>query len=249
MKSETKHSVKTTTNTRHARLLTTARLLLGRSLGFRDCLPATLDELIAKGQLRELSKGEILVHTGQHFAHLGLIVEGSLEISHVRHDGHRHLIHFLQPGDVMGLMCLVDGQPHVNDLTARGNNTAILMIPGALIAKLKQQDFTLGRAFEVQLAFRSRLLYERIAANPSMPLENRLARLLIMLSSLHGYQRPQGILVDVKMSQADLADWLGVSRQRINLAVQQLKTEGLINLSYSSIIITNIAGLSKRPEI
>ena len=70
--------------------------------------------------------------------------------------------------------------------------------------------------------------------------------LLLTLTQLHGHVRADGILLDVKISQADLADWLGVSRQRVNLAIQQLKSEALINLSYSSILITDTTGLTAR---
>jgi CRP-like cAMP-binding protein len=243
---ETNDSVKTTTQNRQHALRTMARLLLGRSMGFGECLPQTLDQIVAGSKLHHLGKGETLIRTGQAFDCLGLVVEGSLENSRVRADGHRHLIHFLRPGDVAGLMCLVDGQPHSNDLTARVNETIVLVTPGSLIRELRPLDMQLGRAFELQLAFRSRLLYERLSADHSMPLEARLARLLLTLTQLHGHVRPDGILLDVKISQADLADWLGVSRQRVNLAIQQLKSEALINLSYSSILITDTTGLTAR---
>jgi CRP-like cAMP-binding protein len=101
-----------------------------------------------------------------------------------------------------------------------------------------------SRAFEQQLAFRSRMLYERLASDPSMPLEMRLARLLQTLSAMYGVPDADGVLLRMKISQSDLGDWLGVSRQRANAAVQQLRGEGLIQLRYSTITIVDPAKLA-----
>ena len=49
-------------------------------------------------------------------------------------------------------------------------------------------------------------------------------------------------------SQADLADWLGASRQRINFVIQQLERDGLIGLRYSTITIVDPAGLALRAK-
>ncbi len=224
-----------------------ARALLNRSLGMRDCRTDTLDMLVAAAHTRTLGKGELFLSQGDPFNMLCMVIEGSLEVSLSRLDGHRHLISFLQPGDLVGLMCLIDGQGHVNDLRAR-HSTTLLLVPGDDIRRLRQHDPALGHAFERQLVFRSRLLYERLAADPSMPLEARLARLLHLLIGLYGRASEGVVMLDMKVSQTDLADWLGVSRQRINFVIQELERAGLIRLSYSRITITDRAGLEARSK-
>jgi CRP/FNR family transcriptional regulator, cyclic AMP receptor protein len=242
-------SVKTTTKPPTDTARAIARRLLGKALGFRDCLGETLDALVAGGQIRTLAKGEPLARRGAPFDMICLIVQGSLEASLPHREGHRHLISFLQPGDVAGMISMIDGLGHVNDLWGRDAGTTVLLVPGDLIRGLRAHDPALQHAFELQLAFRSRLLYERLAADPSMPLEARLARLLTILAGLYGLPRPDGVLLSIKISQFDLADWLGVSRQRINFAVQQLKEEQLIRSSYSAITVVNLAGLTARASV
>jgi len=119
----------------------------------------------------------------------------------------------MQPGDVVGIISMLDGLGHINDLIARGANTLVLRIPGPAVRELRQSDPNLGRAFEMQLAFRSRLLHERLAADSGMPIEARVARLLVALSSLYGEPSSEGLTLKIKISQEDLGDWLGVSRQ------------------------------------
>ncbi len=180
---------------------------------------------------------------GQPFDALCLIVQGSLETRIINPDGHRHLISFLQPGDVVGIISVLDGLGHVNDLIARSANTTVLRVPGSRVRELRSNDTALGRAFELQLAFRSRLLHERLAADSGMPIEARVARLLLTLASLHGEQRPGGVVLKIKVSQADLADWLGVSRQSINAVLKQLTSQQAILVSYSKLAIVDVAQL------
>ena len=220
-----------------------ARAILVETLGFRDCLPETLDSLVAAGSMLRRGKGEALILRGQPFDALCLVVQGSLETRILNPDGHRHLISFMQPGDVVGIISMLDGLGHINDQIARSANTLVLRIPGPAVRELRQSDPGLGRAFELQLATRSRLLHERLAADSGMAIEARLARLLIALSSLYGEQRPGGLVLKIKISQEDLGDWLGVSRQSINAVLQALTAKALLRVSYSQITIANVQGL------
>jgi CRP/FNR family cyclic AMP-dependent transcriptional regulator len=217
-------------------LKTLARALLSRAIGFRECEALTLDAMAATVRIQRLSKGELLAQRGGAFDALCLVVEGTIEASLTRHDGRRQLTSFLQPGDLVGMISLVDGMGHVNDLRAR-QKAAVLIIPGDELRRLRELDPKLSRAFEAQLAFRSRLLYERLSADPSFPLDQRLARLLNTLANLYGLPRGEEVILNMKLSQSDMADWLGASRQRVNFVVKQLEAQGLIRIRYSTITI------------
>ena len=220
-----------------------ARALLGRILGFRDCPAEVLDELVSSGRMHEFTKGECVVRRGDAFDRLGLLVTGSLESTMTRHDGHRHLAAILQPGDVVGLIPILDGLGNVNDLWTR-TPSAMLLIPGAQIRQLRSRQPSLVLAFERQLAFRSRLLYERLSADPGVPLINRLANMLQIFVTLYGLPRDSEVVLDMKLSQTDLADWLGVTRQSINAAVKALELEGILSSRYSSVTIRDSAKLA-----
>lgn len=226
-----------------------ARELLGKILGFKECLPQTLDGLVAAASVTRLSKGEALALRGHPFDVLGLILQGSLETRIINPDGHRHLISFLQPGDVVGIISVLDGLGHINDLIAHGSNTVVLCMPGSIVREFRQQDPGLGRAFELQLAFRSRLLHERLAADSGISIKARVARLLLTLASLYGEQRPGGVVLKIKVSQADLADWLGVSRQSVNTVLQPLTVQGTIRVGYSTFTIVDVDGLRKLAQL
>ena len=197
-----------------------ARALLGRILGFRDCPAEVLDELVSSGRMHEFTKGECVVRRGDAFDRLGLLVTGSLESTMTRHDGHRHLAAILQPGDVVGLIPILDGLGNVNDLWTR-TPSAMLLIPGAQIRQLRSRQPSLVLAFERQLAY-----------------------MLQIFVTLYGLPRDSEVVLDMKLSQTDLADWLGVTRQSINAAVKALELEGILSSRYSSVTIRDGAKLA-----
>lgn len=223
----------------------TARLLLGRTLGFSACREDTLDALVDVGQLRVLDKGEILHRRHERVTSFGIVLAGKLEVILNHRDGHRHLTAYLHPGEPLGLISLVDGLGGMHDMRGYAARTTVLLIPHDATNRLRDEDANLGRAIELQLAFRSRLLYERLAGDPAMPVDARLARILVTLMTLHREELVDGAELPSKLSQADIGDFLGVSRQRANFAVQQLRKSKLIGLRYATLTILDAAGLAE----
>ncbi len=223
-----------------------AATLLRQALGFRDCEVQALEALCAGGVVRALGKSEVLVRRGDPFEFFCVVIEGALETSVLQQDGRRHLIAYLHPGDIAGIMSLWDGMPHPVDMAARVQPTRVLLVPGTVYRAVRDRYPSISRALELQMAWRSRLLHERMLGDTSMALDVRLARLLHLLSGISGRKQPEGVQLAMKMSQAELGDFLGVSRQRANFAVQKLKNDGLIQLNYSVITIVDAHGLAQR---
>jgi CRP-like cAMP-binding protein len=226
-----------------------AATLLRQALGFCRCEPQAIEELVAAGHVVPLRRGDFLVRRGEPFDKLCLVVEGSLEAGVSHQDGRRHLVAYLQAGDVSGLISLWYGLPHATDLVAREAPTRVLLVGGKDLRLLRDRYPSIARAMEVQMAHRSRLLHERLMSDTSMSLDVRLARVLHMLATISGRKHCDGVKPVLKMSQAEIGNFLGVSRQRANFAVQLLRKDGLILLQYSEITIVDPEGLARRAAL
>ena len=220
--------------------------LLRQTLGFRDCPHQAIEDLVSRGHVITLGKGETVVRRGEPFDKLCFVIEGALEVSVSNINGRRFLLAYLQPADVAGMMSLWDQLPHPSDLTAREAGTRVLIVQGDDWRTQRLHHPSLGQALEMQMAYRSRLLQERVIVESSMSLEMRLARQLHLLSALSGRYQSVGGNVTLRLSQADIGDLLGVGRPRVNLAVQQLRKEGLIEMGYATVSIVDPAGLAQR---
>jgi len=219
--------------------------LLRQALGFRDCPVQALEDLVTRSHVITLGKGETVVRRGEPFDKLCFVIEGTLEVSVLHANGRRFLLAYLHPADVAGMMSLWDQMPHPSDLIARENGTRVLIVNGEDWRIQHARHRSLGQALQTQMAYRSRLLQERVIVDSSMSLEMRLARLLYLLSALSGNSQSSDSNVPLKLSQSDIGDLLGVGRPRVNLAVQQLKKEGLIEMGYATVSIVNTDGLAQ----
>ncbi len=63
-----------------------------------------------------------------------------------------------------------------------------------------------------------------------------------MLAAQQGVANPRG--VEVRVSQQDLAQFLGVSRQSVNEVLQAWRSEGLVELRRGRIVVLDDVGLS-----
>ena len=227
--------------------LTLAQAMLGRAVGFRDCEPQAIDALMRAGQLRSLGRGEYAVHRGSRASSAWLVVQGLVEASITHSDGQRLLLGLLMPGQFFSLMGVVDDCDSEYDVSAREASVAFV-IPIPRLRDLRDQFPSLIKACEQQFVLRARLFQKRLAVDPGATIDTRVASLLHLLSSLYGSPCAQGIEFSVKLTQADMAEWLGLSRQRMNFVLKQLETEGLIRLEYSSLRITDPLGLAARAD-
>jgi CRP/FNR family cyclic AMP-dependent transcriptional regulator len=222
-----------------------ARRVIGQAPGFSGCTSGVLDDMVAAGQLKQLKRGEYLLRRGDRSGCVGMVVTGSLEASALQVDGHRHFVGLVPPGDFYGVGCFVDGLPDQHDISAR-EDTTLLTIANDTLQRLRAQHPSIVIACESHLARRLRLVFERLYADPGVPLESRVASMLVMVGQLYGRAVGRHIELNFKLSQTDLADWLGLSRQRINFVLKQLESERLIRLHYSLLTITDPAGLEAR---
>jgi CRP/FNR family transcriptional regulator len=73
----------------------------------------------------------------------------------------------------------------------------------------------------------------------------RLAKRLLDLASAHGVQRGGGVLIDLSVTQEDLANMIGVTRESVNRNLSDFRNLGLISNQGRKIIIRDAAGLRR----
>ena len=75
--------------------------------------------------------------------------------------------------------------------------------------------------------------------------QGRLAYEMLNLEKKHGQQSKEGILIGIPLNQNDLASMVGATRECVNKALSTFRSQNLIKISASNLIITDKAGLEK----
>jgi CRP-like cAMP-binding protein len=232
----------TDSDSRSTAYLILARKLLQGAPGFEQCPAQTIDSLLEGAVLAHLKKAEQLVRRGDGCEHLILCVEGSLETSVATREGRRHLLAFVGPGMLVGLLPFVDKGGMAHDTVAH-TPAVVLKMPFRHVASQRAVDPTLRAAFEIQLAVRSRRLYDMVAERMLHSLRERLALQLVELVGSFGLRRGQAWTITLKLPQSDLADLLGATRQSINTELRALEKVGLIHTAHAHIDVLDLPAL------
>lgn len=221
-----------------------AQRLLQQNELARELAPATLQALLAAGNVQRHNAGQVLSLRGEVMADLLFVLEGSLEVAMLGSDGRRSICWYLPPGQWIGLIPTIDGRGAIHDLRAH-SPMVLLHIPRSAFLRVLHSDQQLTLMCLNLLCARSRTIYENLAAENLLPLRARLARLLLLLIDQHGRDSRSGIELALKLSQDDLSDMLGVTRQSLNRELKALEKSAILSLAYSRITLCDVAALQK----
>ena len=218
------------------------RMMLQGSPLFRGLAPATLDRIAALAVQRAYHRGEIVFSAGDAGDALFGVVSGRIRISTGNADGREIFLNIMEPGDTFGEIALLDGGTRTATATAMDAAELVSIRREPLFGLLEKEPkatLELLRLCGERLRWTSGLLED--AALLDAPA--RLAKRLLSLSELHGEDGDGGR--SVRISQEELANFLGVSRQAVNEQLQAWKAKGWIALGRGTVTVRDAAGLRR----
>lgn len=207
--------------------------------------------VLAEDGLRQLSAisdhqvfgpGEILVREGDPATNLFNITSGSVRVYKLLPDGRRQIVGFLFPGDFLGL---ATGDRYAFSAEALSSGSACRFQKKAYRKLLAEQPdleaALLDRAsHELQAAHNQMLLLGRKTA------VERLASFLVDLAARDRKAGGGGRIIQLPMTRAEIADYLGLTTETVSRVTSRLKTRGVIRLlSLHSLSIERPAELAE----
>ena len=226
------------TNRKSTTVHSAARSAIMRIEHFGSCSDRTLDKLAAEAEFKTFEDGAYLWRRGAPASSLCLTISGTIEISMTSSEGKRHVLYFVEAGQLINLIALLDGGAGIHDIIAHGD-TIVLLIPRSIFLQAVAGEPLLAQAVMRIFCFRLRGLYDYIAENTLLPLRARCARLLLSFIDGHGMPNASGCAITLKLSQEDFADMLGRTRQSVNKELRQLERAGAIKMRYSGFAIVD----------
>ncbi|MCH9676742.1 MAG: Crp/Fnr family transcriptional regulator, partial [Actinomycetia bacterium] len=186
-----------------------------------------------------------LFHEGEFGDHLFLILEGKVKLGHASTDGRESLMAVLGPGEMFGELSLFD--PGLRAATA----TALTQARVLRLGNTQLMPWLAGRpevaaALLQALARRLRRTNEAMADLVFSDVPGRVAKALMELGEKFGTLIPGGLLVTHDMTQEELAQLVGASRETVNKALADFAQRGWISLESRQVLILDVERLGKR---
>ena len=190
----------------------------------------------------------MIFHLGDPGGLLYLISRGKVKISHTTAEGQEVVLAILGPGDFFGELALLDDSPRSATAIALEPTETWTLHREEFIHYLSDNpDFAL-HVLKV-LARNIRRLNTQLADIFFLDLPGRLARVLLNLAEQYGRKMTDGTLIDLSLTQTDLAEMTGATRVSINKALGRFRRAGWIRVNGRRVTVVDHAALAGLIEV
>jgi CRP-like cAMP-binding protein len=212
------------------------RTALRASPLFKAMQPEELDAILDFSTERRFRRGQVVFQKGDTGSFMMAVLSGRVRISAVNADGKEITLNVINPGEVLGEIALLDGQPRSADATAT-EDTLLLVVERRYFLPFLNNNQTLTSRLLAVLCEKLRstsLALEQIAL---FDLETRLARLILKLAADYGRPGADGTRIEMKLSQRDISNLVAASRESVNKQLAIWRDSGVLSIEDGRIIV------------
>jgi CRP/FNR family transcriptional regulator len=193
----------------------------------------------------KLSRGEHLFLEGQDGDRLYVVLDGKLKLTRAAADGRENLWSVLGPGEMFGELSLFDPRPRTSTASAVTEATVAALAHDALRQLLLERPEVSMHMMQA-LARRLRRANDVVADLVFTDVPARVAKNLLDLADRFGEQERDGLHVHHDLTQEELAQLVGASRETVNKALADFAARGWLQISARSVLILDTERLRKR---
>lgn len=184
-----------------------------------------------------LNRGDILFEQGTTGDALYAIVDGTLEFSILSLNGRKLSLDLMGPGAIFGEIALFDPGPRTATVTA-AEPSRVLSIRSADVLEQVQQHPELAGDLIRLAGKRMRWMGQQLNEQVFLAVPTRLARKLLHLATVGG-----DCDSTINLSQAELAEYVGATREAISKTISGWKRLGVLEATRGALIIRDFETL------
>jgi len=192
-----------------------------------------------------LERGATLFQVGDRGDRLYVVTEGKIKLGRTSGDGRENLLAVLGPGEMLGELSLFDPGPRVSTATAVTKAAVIGLGHDDLEPWLRGRPEVAAHLLGA-LARRLRRTNEAMADLVFSDVPGRVAKALLDLARRFGVQAEDGVHVTHDLTQEELAQLVGASRETVNKALADFASRGWLRLEARAVVILDVQRLSRR---
>lgn len=193
---------------------------------------------------KSIEKNEVLFRQGDEGTALYIIMQGRIKIS-VSRRMDKVTLAILGQGEFLGEMALLDGLPRSADAMAIEESQLYALNRKDFLSFLVNNENAV-RAVLYSLSMRLRKTDDQLAEMCFLNLSARLAKKLVEMAAAQSPDERCRQCCSLTISQQELGNILGVSRESINKELRILRDKGYVSTSRNTIIIHDRESLIKR---
>jgi CRP/FNR family transcriptional regulator len=192
-----------------------------------------------------LRRGDLLYDEGDVDDQLYVVIDGKVKLTRTSSDGREVLVRVQGPGDMFGELAMFDPTYRTSNASAVTDARLAAIDHDDLRAVLLDRP-TIALLLLRELAQRLRVITDANTNLIFTDVPGRVAKALLELSDKFGVKQEDGIRVSHDLTQEELAQLVGASRETVNKALADFAARGWIQLSAKSVLLIEPDRLRRR---
>jgi CRP/FNR family transcriptional regulator, cyclic AMP receptor protein len=209
--------------------------LLRRVPLFSDLDESELQRVSSVAIPRSFPKGVRVFHEGDHSDTCYIVREGDLRVTREHPDGRAIALATLGPGDIFGELAMLDGEARSASVEAL-SDAELLALSAADMRRLLAEHPDITVKLVGALTRRVRETNERISRQSFQTVPSRVAGVLSQLIAEEAADDGASDIT-VRMTQADLAQLAGTSRESVSRFLATLERAGVVRVGRGRVTV------------
>lgn len=218
---------------------------LARAGIFQGVDPDAVVNLISQMQTESFPRGTTIFDEGEPGDTLYIIIDGKVKLARHAPDGRENLLSVMGPSDMFGELSIFDPGPRTSSAVCVTEVEAATMDSEMLRTWINDHPEISQQLLRV-LARRLRRTNASLADLIFTDVPGRVAKTLLQLANRFGTQEGSGLRVNHDLTQEEIAQLVGASRETVNKALATFAQRGWIRLEGKSVVIVDTEHLARR---
>jgi CRP/FNR family transcriptional regulator len=192
----------------------------------------SLDDHFAYASLRRLDAKEYVFADGDPARHIYRIEAGAVSLFKILSDGRRQILGFAYPGDFIGLGLQAEYIMNAQAI----KSVKVRSMPLAALQQIAARDPALSFKLYQIMAQELAATRDLLVTTGHRSAVERVAAFLVALSRRKGWDGGAAPIIDLPMTRADIADFLGLTIETVSRTLSKMKSSRLIDLPQSACV-------------
>jgi CRP/FNR family cyclic AMP-dependent transcriptional regulator len=212
---------------------------------FQGVDSADVEAIVSEFEIMEVARGQVLFHEGEPGDSLYIVISGKVKLGRRASDGRENLVAVMGPSDQFGELSLFDPGPRTATAVVVTDGR-VARLPKAALQKWVEERPQIAMQLLRVVARRLRRTNTMLADLIFVDVPGRVAKQLLQLAQRFGSVEGGQLRVTHDLTQEELAQLVGASRETVNKALADFAGRGWLRLEGKSVVILDRERLSRR---
>jgi CRP/FNR family transcriptional regulator, cyclic AMP receptor protein len=212
---------------------------------FQGVDSSDVEAIVSEFEIMEVARGQVLFHEGEPGDSLYIVISGKVKLGRRASDGRENLVAVMGPSDQFGELSLFDPGPRTATAVVVTDGR-VARLPKAALQKWVEERPQIAMQLLRVVARRLRRTNTMLADLIFVDVPGRVAKQLLQLAQRFGSVEGGQLRVTHDLTQEELAQLVGASRETVNKALADFAGRGWLRLEGKSVVILDRERLSRR---